>query len=130
VCKIIKKQKTVTVIKNKIATYTQKDFLDIYPADKKGDVVLYKSVQEDNTDFHTGKIKYEGTVKCPDWDGNKERQCGGGLHLSPLPGLALSYNQGRLLKCKVNKKDFVVYKHDITKVRCKKVTVIGHTEGK
>ena len=130
VCKIIKEQKTVTVIKNKIATYTQKDFLDIYPADKKGDVVLYKSVQEDNTDFHTGKIKYEGTVKCPDWDGNKERQCGGGLHLSPLPGLALSYNQGKLLKCKVSKKDFVVYKSDITKVRCKKVTVIGHAEGK
>ena len=131
VCKIKKKQKTVTVIKNKIATYTQKDFLDIYPADKKGDVVLYKSVRDNNTDFYTGKIKYEGTVTCPDWDSDNHRQCGGGLHLSPLPELALNYNQGKLLKCKVNKKDFVVFPNDITKVRCKKVTVIGeYTEGK
>ena len=132
VCKIKKKQKSVTVIKNKIAQYSKKDFIDIYGTDKDGNLTLYKSVQEDNTDFHTGKIKYEGTVICPDWDTDATRQCGGGLHLSPLPELALSYNKGRLLKCKVNKKDFVVYKHDITKVRCKKVTVIDEykAEGK
>ena len=126
VCKLKKKTKTVSVIKNKIAEYTKKDFTDIYGTDKDGNLTLYKSVNPQNdSDFHTGKIKYQGTVICPDWDNDKNRQCGGGLHLSPLPHLALSYNQGKLLECKVNKKDFVVYPRDISKVRCKKVTVIG-----
>jgi hypothetical protein len=126
VCEIKKKSKTVTVIKNKVAEYTKKDFIDIYGTDKDGNMTLYKSVRpETDTDFYTGKIKYEGVVTCPDWDNDSERQCGGGLHLSPLPHLALNYNQGKLLECKVNKKDFVVYKSDITKVRCKLVTVIG-----
>ncbi len=132
ICTIKRKSKTVTVIKNPVAKYTKKDFLDIYGQDKNGNVTLYKSVRhENNTDFYTGKIKYVGTVTCPDWDGDSSRQCGGGLHLSPLPELALGYNDGKLLRCKVNKKDFVVYAEDITKVRCKKVTVIGeYKEGK
>ena len=125
ICKIKKKQKSVTVIKNKIVQYSKKDFIDIYGTDKDGNLTLYKSVREDNTDFHTGKIKYEETVICPDWDKDATRQCGGGLHLSPLPELALSYNQGKLLKCKVHKNDFVVFGSDITKVRCRRVTVIG-----
>jgi hypothetical protein len=125
VCKIKRKSKTVTVIKNPVAKYTKKDFLDIYGQDKNGNVILYKSVRENLKDFHTNTIEYTGTVTCLDWDGDKNRQCGGGLHLSPLPELALSYNQGKLLKCIVNKKDFVVYPEDITKVRCKKVTVLG-----
>jgi hypothetical protein len=126
VCKIKKKSKTVTVVKNKIAEYTKKDFIDIYGADKEENLTLFKSVNpKDDTDFHTGEIKYIGTVECPDWDNDSNRQCGGGLHLSPLPHLALYYNKGKLLECKVNKKDFVVYSKDITKVRCKRVTVIG-----
>jgi len=125
VCKIKKKVKSVTIIKNKIAEYKKTDFLSIYPADKDGNLTLYKSVQSNNTDFYTGKIEYKGTVTCPDWNPDKNQQCGGGLHLSPLPWQALSYNQGKLLECKVHKNDFVVYPQDISKVRCKKVTVIG-----
>ena len=56
---------------------------------------------------------------------NEQRECGGGLHLSPTPELALSYNKGKVLKCKVNIEDFVVYSQNISKVRCKKVKVLG-----
>lgn len=126
VCKIKKKSKSATVIKNKIAEYTKKDFIDIYGADKKGFLTLYKSVNPDTLcDFYTGRIKYEGTVEPEKWNPDKKVQCGDGLHLSPLPEMARRYNDGKILKCKVHKNDFVVYPHDITKVRCKQVTVIG-----
>lgn len=62
---------------------------------------------------------------CPDWDEDPARQCGGGLHLSPSPSLALSYNTGKVLECEVDPDDVVIYGADITKVRCRKVTVIG-----
>jgi hypothetical protein len=126
VCKIKNKQKTVTVIKNKRAEYTKKDFIAIYGCDKDGCLTLYKSVNPKNgRDFHSNTIKYKGVVTCPNWNPDNDIECGEGLHLSPLPELALHYNQGKLLKCKVHKNDFVVYPKDITKVRCKKVTVIG-----
>jgi hypothetical protein len=97
--------------------------------ESKKDIILYKSVQSTNhTDFYTGKIKYTGTVECPDFDPDETRQCGGGLHLSPTPELALSYNNGIILKCRVAVKDIAVYGLNITKVRCKKVTVIGEYE--
>lgn len=127
-CKIKKKTKTVTVIKNKIAEYNKKSFCQIYQDNfiDKDTIKLYKSVRPDSKkDFHSNTIKYEGEVSCPDYDESPSRECGGGLHLSPLPHLALSFNQGLLLECAVKIKDFVVYSKDILKVRCKKVTVIG-----
>ena len=74
---------------------------------------------------YTNKIKYEGDVICSDFDKDTERECGGGLHLSPLPELALSFNNGTVLECAVKIKDFVVYSRNIQKVRCSKVTVLG-----
>ena len=125
--KIGKRHKTATVIKTpKSLIHTRESFFDRLESDKKGTVILYKSVNPENgCDYRTGKIKYEGIVKCPDFDPNPERECGGGLHLSPTPGTALSYHQGQLLKCRVKKKDIVVNKHNITKVRCREVEVLG-----
>ena len=94
-----------------------------------GRILLYKSVTAEDTDFCTGQIKYEGTVECPDWDPNLERQCGGGLHLSPTPQQALDYNQGKILECAVALEDFVVYKTDLSKVRCRQVEVLGVYNG-
>jgi len=122
--KILKKQKSASVIYKDIFKHTKKSFLDIYPAADDGYVTLYKITDDNGFDHYTGKIKYEGTVNCPDWDKDRDRQCGGGLHLSPEPFLALQYNQGPIKKCKVHKRDFVVYPEDMTKVRCKKVEVI------
>jgi DNA-directed RNA polymerase subunit RPC12/RpoP len=121
--KIIKKTKSVTVVKTKQAKYDIKEFAVIYGS-KNGFMILYKSVQPNNTDFYTGKIKYEGTVECPDWNPDKNIQCGYGLHLSPTPELTQRYNVGKVLKCKVALKDIVVHPSDISKVRCRRVEVI------
>jgi len=127
-CKVLKKDRSANIIISPRVTYNIKSFCDIYAdnMDSKKEIILYKSVRPDNQkDFYTNSIKYTGTVECPDFDKDETRQCGGGLHLSPTPDLALSYNNGTVLKCRVAVKDIVVYGYDIAKVRCKKVTVIG-----
>ena len=40
------------------------------------------------------------------------------------PEDALRYNKGKIIKCKVNIKDIVVYPYDISKARCRKVKVL------
>ena len=115
-----------TVINQSAENYTKKDFVELFGG-REGTITLYKSVNPDTLcDFKTGKIRYEvgKEVICPDWNPDKTVQCGNGLHLSPTPAMALSYNHGKVLKCEVDIKDFVVYSKDITKVRCKKVKVI------
>ena len=132
VCKIKKKTKTVTVIKNKVAEYDKKSFCEIYHSNliDKDTIKLYKSVQPDNhKDFHTNSITYKGEVICPDFDKSPDIECGHGLHLSPLPHLALSFNEGLLLECAVKLKDFVIFSGNISKVRCSKVTVLGKYKG-
>jgi len=120
----------VTIARTKTLKHTQETFTDIYPADKQGFTEMFKSVRPDTLcDFYTGDIKYEGVVECPDWDANKDRQCGGGLHVSPTPEMALRYNGGgKVLRVRVHKDDYVVYPDDITKVRCRKLEVIGPVE--
>ena len=120
----IKKDRTSKIVNQKQWLHTKKSFLDIYPADDDGFVTLYKVTDENGLDRRTGTIKYEGIVECPDWDHDKDRQCGGGLHLSPEPYLALQYNTGPVKKCRVHRDDFVVYGPDITKVRCRRVEVL------
>jgi len=103
------------------------NIFDLRP--REGKIILFKSVQPDTfLDFYTGKIKYEGVVECPDWDDNPELECGGGLHLSPTPELALSFNRGFVLRCEVALEDIVIYPYNIDEVRCRKVQVIGPVE--
>ncbi len=124
-----KQDKTSTTLYKKISEWTKNKFLDLYKNQvNKNKIILYKSVNpETECDFYTGKINYKDNtiVECPDWNGDKNIQCGNGLHLSPTPQLALSYNKGKIKVCEVTIKDFVIYSKDITKVRCKKVKVIG-----
>jgi hypothetical protein len=127
---VSKKDDTAQVIYTKQTSYTLKSIQRLYNQPENGPIVLYKSVQDDFTDFHTGKIKYDGIVECPDWDPNPDRECGGGLHLSPTPGFALDYNTGKLLRCEVMPEDISVYPYNITKVRCRKVKVIGPCDRK
>jgi hypothetical protein len=127
--KLPKKPKTASVIKRKLVEYNINSFIDIYNLTNEDDsIILYKTVRKDTLcDFRTNSIKYEGIVKCPDFDSSKDRECGGGLHLSPTPELAISFAEGeyKLLKCKVKLKDIVVYGKNIQKVRCKQVKVLG-----
>jgi hypothetical protein len=125
--KILHHDKTAHIINAKQAQHDIDSFTVIHQENLDGKyIILYKSVNPRTLcDFYTGKIKYEGVVTCPDWNPDRNIQCGNGLHLSPTPEMALSYNQGKVLKCRVELKDIVVYPTDITKIRCKKVTVIG-----
>ena len=124
-CTIKQKDDTATVIVCPRVLHDIKSFTEIYKENVTGKImILYKSVQPDNTDFYSGKIKYEGIAEAPDWNPDPEIQCGGGLHLSPTPELTQRYNVGKVLKCEVAIKDIVVYGHDITKVRCRKVKVL------
>ena len=130
--KISQKQKTVSYTE----IITKKDLSSsqyCQSLEKTGSgFILYKSVNsETSCDFYSGKIKYEigAVVTCSDFDPNKKRQCGGGLHLSPTPQMALNYNQGKILVCEVKARNIIVYPDDVTKVRCRKVKVIRAWEG-
>jgi hypothetical protein len=130
--KLPKKARTATVIKRKLVEHNIKSLIDIYNLEVVDDsVVLFKSVNPtDGCDYTTGTIEYKGTVKCPDFDPNPLRECGGGLHLSPTAGDALSYHEGRVLRCKVKLKNIVVYGKCIRKVRCSEVEVLGELNPK
>jgi len=127
--KLPKKAKTATVIKRKLVEYDIDSFVDIFNLTIENDsVILFKSVNKETLcDFRTNTIKYEGLVKCPDFDSDKNRECGGGLHLCATPQGAISFANGpyKLLKCRVKLKDIVVYSKSIEKVRCRQVTVLG-----
>jgi hypothetical protein len=128
--KLIECDETAHYIESPVAVNDLGSFLRIYKDNVQSDgrILLYKMVKKDGTDHHSGTIKYEGTVTCPDWDPDPEVQCGGGLHLSPSASLAKFYHPtGKLLKCLVHPDDIVVYGPDITKVRCRKVEVIDET---
>ena len=123
-----KTETSATVLHKKVALWTKEQFCELYEKQvSKRTIALYKSVNpETDCDYHTGKIHYKigEIVKCPNWNPDPEIQCGNGLHLSPTPAMATSYHNGKILKCEVKIKDFVVYAQDITKVRCKEVKVI------
>jgi len=94
-------------------------------------LVLYKFVRKNYTDFFTRKIKYEiGTiVKCPDWDSNENKECGGGLHVSPSIKFCKRFNNskdGHALKVLVDPKDIVVHPNPQYpyKIRCRQLTVV------
>jgi len=126
--KIKSKSKTSNVLNHigKELNYSKKDFLSLCEKNSDGRYILYKSVNPETLcDFHTGKVKYENIVTCNDFDSNKNRECGGGLHLCHSPEIALSFNVGKVLKCLVHSKDMVIYKKNIAKIRCRKVEVLG-----
>jgi hypothetical protein len=123
-----------SVIINKItkAEFNIENFIGIYDIEKqKNNLILYKFVKTDFTDFYRGRIEYKlGTiVKCPDWISDNKHECGGGLHLGATPKWAKYFNnnnEGRLLKCEVAIKDIVVHPNPQYpfKIRCKKLKVL------
>ena len=126
--KLPKKDKTAIVIKRKLVEHDLDSFVDIFNLTNENDsVILYKTVcKETGCDFRTKSIKYEGIVKCPDFDSSSNRECGGGLHLCATPYGAICFANGpyKLLKCRVKLKDIVVYGKSIEKVRCRQVEVL------
>ena len=80
---------------------------------KRGIATLYKAV---DADFSTSNARAKGifyrpgdTPAAPDW--NPEPECGGGLHFSPHPALALAFNSSAVhfVACPVRVSDIVVH---------------------
>ncbi len=93
-----------------------------------GTAVLYKAV--DDT-FHSGwgtRYAPGDTPEAPDW--NDRNECGGGLHLSPRPFMALTYNPGadRFVACTVNVADLVVISDSWTWDKAKAPRVLACVE--
>ena len=120
---------TVIINHTTRSPYNFTHFSKIYDvSEKKGKVILYKSVSSDLTDFYTGRVKYEigKEVVCPDWDDNIDRECGGGLHLSPSIDHCKLFNTGRYLKVEVDVADILVHPSPQYpyKIRCSKCKVL------
>jgi hypothetical protein len=114
--------------KDYIQPVYDRDILNILPDKQDKKIILYKCVDPaDNKDFYSHTIKYEigKETICPDFDNDPERECGGGLHLCFTALETISFNKGKILKCLVNKRDIVIYKYNIQKVRCRKVLPIA-----
>ena len=121
--------KTVSIIWKPKAKFTWNNFIDIYDVKVKADkVTLFKSVKNNYTDHYTGKIKHViGTIiKCPDWDPDINRECGGGFHLSPSIDWCKKFGPGRYLKCEVNIKDIIVHPYPKYpyKIRCREFEIL------
>jgi hypothetical protein len=77
-------------------------------------VTLYKALNA-NLEAPYNGFRYELGTKpqAPDWDGGKA-ECGGGLHFSPAPALALQWyseRDVRFVACPVRLKDIVVHEN-------------------
>jgi kynureninase len=123
---------TIITNKTKRASFNINNFIEIYDiSEDKDKLVLYKFVQNNFTDFYTGKIKYKvgQIVECPDWNDDINNECGGGLHLCPTIKDCKKFNNsknGHALRCEVDIKDIVVHPKPQYpyKVRCRKIKVI------
>jgi len=92
------KDDSVIINYTKKAEFNLDNFIKGYGVKTENNkLVLYKFVRKDYTDFFTRKIKYEigTTVKCPDWDSNENKECGGGLHVSPSIKFCKRFNNSK-----------------------------------
>ena len=75
-----------------------------------GVATLFKAVDSDFNSYHGLSYAPGSQPQAADWDGG-EQECGGGIHLSPRPGLAMArtYGAQRFLACPVRVADIVVH---------------------
>src|SRR3990167_1371056 len=96
----------------KVPRQSVEDWCDYYGVTiTKGVVVLYKAVRSDFSASRGGVSYQPGTTPAaPDWDGGKE-ECGGGLHFSPSPGMALEFfgEAKRFVACPIKLSEIVVH---------------------
>jgi len=131
------KDDSVTINYTKRAEYNLDNFIRGYDVKTENNkLVLYKFVRKNYTDFFTSKIKYKiGTiVKCPDWNSDIDRECGGGLHVSPSIEFCKRFNNskdGHALKVLVDPKDIIVHPNPQYpyKIRCRQLEVLEEIEG-
>ena len=91
------------------------EWLDIYGVPVvDGVAILYKAVGDDWRGSHKTDVTYEpgSTPVAADWDGGKA-ECGGGLHFSPRPWMAVEFNHAatRFVACPVAVDDIAVHQN-------------------
>ena len=79
---------------------------------KRGIAILFKAVEDDWRGSHKTAVTYKpGSVpKAPDWDGGVV-ECGGGLHFSPRPVMALQFcpEATKYVACPVRLSEIVMH---------------------
>ena len=78
---------------------------------KSGVAVMFKAVRNDFKSKRGMEYTPGSTPKAPDWDNGKE-ECGGGLHFSPRPFMALKFDleATRFVGCPIKVSEIVVHK--------------------
>ena len=86
------------------------DFYDV-PI-KAGIAILYKALRNDYKTSRGFLYAPNTTPSAPDWDGG-EQECGGGLHFSPKPFMALAFDNEatKFMACPVLVKEIKVHKN-------------------
>jgi hypothetical protein len=107
---------------------TGADWCDYYGVTvKRGIATLYKAVGGNFESSYRTEFLYTPGTKpsAPDWDGG-QAECGGGLHFSPSPGLALQFSDGpRFVACPVKVNEIVVHKNAMYPNKIKAPRVYG-----
>ena len=77
---------------------------------RNGIATLFKAVDRDFNSYHGMSYAPGSQPRAPDWDGG-ERECGGGIHLSPDPALAVprTYGATRFVACPVRLAEIVTH---------------------
>ena len=113
----LKKEKTVTIVETKTVPFSLDEFITRYDVEmEQNNLVLFKAIRTDGTDFYTGQIKYISfdennkpilgkCVIAPDWQPGIDIECGYGLHLAVSTSFAdyfVDRDKKRIyLKCSV-----------------------------
>ncbi len=115
------------------------EFLEnrMLPIAEDGDIIAFKKVKDDFTDYYTGTINYKigSTVEVErkTVDDNRDNCSSNGLHVGALQYARDDYNpgQGKILVVKVNPKDFVSVPKDYScqKARVCKMKVLSEYDG-
>ncbi len=91
-----------------------------------GIATLYKAVESDWRGERKTSVTYRPgeQPQAPDWDGG-EAECGGGLHFSPRPAMALRFCVGaeHFLACQVRLSEMAVHPGGSHPTKCKAVGV-------
>lgn len=90
---------------------TAEQWCELYGVEvNDGVAVLYKALNDSFVSEHGTSYAPGSTPRAPDWDGGRE-ECGGGLHFSPAPLMALEFapNAKRLAACPVRVDEIVVH---------------------
>jgi hypothetical protein len=104
---------------------TAQEWCEYYGVDvEDGVATLYKAVDGDFNSYHGTSYTPGSEPEALDWDGG-EQECGGGLHFSPRPWLALPHAYGavRFVACPVRVEDIVIHQGAIypDKVKARRV---------